>query len=484
MKKITTLLFALLVGSMGLLPSTTNAHPVTVDGTSIEWDAFPPTTFANLGHLVRNASSEGEYVWNDLAGDHRTDLGGGGNVDLTRFRVTGDATNVYFLAKFSDITQTFGDGVTQLQIAVRTTGAGGQTWLGGNSDTQVDAAAAWDYLIMTSFGSALSGEAAPKIWDASWASSTAGNAIISDTNDLIEIAVPWTALGLAGPPAYGLKFTVATFRANTSDETWDLTGVSDALDAVTTYGDPNPADSRNTWIEVGDAVVNYHFQVFFHQTTGEVYSPILISEVMSNNTTDPVPIFDEWVELVNVSPVAIQLVNYKLGDEELIGGGESMRQFNEGVISSLGVIVWARDAGYFFTKYNRDPDFCFALGTRVGIPTTPAYSNWSTGNNWDLSTNDGPVVLDPYDTVIDIIDWGTESWPGLTKGSFIYGGNSYERVPANRDTNNVPTDFIIRVPDPVEGNPFNAQFDTDGDGILDSTDNCPLIANFDQANAD
>ncbi|PKN45810.1 MAG: hypothetical protein CVU59_07975, partial [Deltaproteobacteria bacterium HGW-Deltaproteobacteria-17] len=470
------MLFALIAGWMWLTPAPVQAHSVTMDGASTEWDWALPTSFANLGHLVRNASSQGQYVWNDLAGDHRTDLGANGNVDLTRFRVTGDATNVYFLARFSDITQTFGDGVTQLQIAVRTTGTGGQTWLGGNSDTQVDAAAAWDYLIMTSFGSALSGEAAPKIWDASWASSTAGNAIISDTNDLIEIAVPWTALGLSGPPAYGLKFTVATFRANTADETWDISGTSDAFDAVTTYGDPNPGDTRGSWVELSDAVVNYHFQVFFNQTTGEVYSPILISEVMSHPTSTLTA--DEWVELYNTSPVSIGFANYKISDEETIGGGEGARLFPSGTINSKAIAVWASNAQNFFTAYGVDPTYCNALGTRTGIPVTTGYANWATGT-WDLGNTDGVYLLDPHDTVIDVVNWG-EAWPGMTAGVVTPAGSTRQRIPANIDRNNITTDFQTL----ASHTPFAVSVDTDGDGVIDSADNCPLIANPTQANSD
>src|SRR5262245_39732956 len=90
------------------LSSLVNAHPVTVNG-SAGTDWFPKSLLprTNAGHILRNASNEGEYAWKDAAGT-ATRVGDQRlinatqsitkAVDLTQFRVTADATNLYFLA--------------------------------------------------------------------------------------------------------------------------------------------------------------------------------------------------------------------------------------------------------------------------------------------------------------------------------------------------------------------------------------------------
>ena len=57
--------------------------------------------------------------------------------------------------------------------------------------------------------------------------------------------------------------TVASFRANDVDDTWDVGGggTSDALDVVTLYGDPGLVG--NTFDEVGDGIVDHSFTVSF-----------------------------------------------------------------------------------------------------------------------------------------------------------------------------------------------------------------------------
>ncbi len=64
-------------------------------------------------------------------------------------------------------------------------------------------------------------------------------------------------------------------------------------------------------------------------------SNLLISEVYYD--TPGVDADEEWIELVNIGEVEINLSSYKIGDEELWGGGEGMMRFPEGATLQAGV---------------------------------------------------------------------------------------------------------------------------------------------------
>jgi hypothetical protein len=53
-------------------------------------------------------------------------------VDLEEFRITGNASNIYFLTCMTDIDQATGDGAPQVQVAIDVDRDGsGTQWLGG-----------------------------------------------------------------------------------------------------------------------------------------------------------------------------------------------------------------------------------------------------------------------------------------------------------------------------------------------------------------
>jgi hypothetical protein len=230
---------------------------ITVDGNPSEWTGTPPTDVNTWKYSAGTAGGLNEWIWKDAQGDERTDFASPDTrVDILEVRIASDANYLYFLIKMRDIDVTSGYEAPMVQISIDRdlTAGSGVEWLGGWSDTQVNTNARWEYLVTTRFGS---GNTNLRVWNTSWSASYVGSAAISATNDVIEGAIPWSAIG-GSPNNYTLRFTFSTYRANTSDDTRDIggPGTSNALDVVTTAG-------PNTWDEVSDGVIDYYVDIQF-----------------------------------------------------------------------------------------------------------------------------------------------------------------------------------------------------------------------------
>jgi hypothetical protein len=132
-----------------------SAHPVTVNGSSADWQARAPA-FENTGIVTRNAAEDGEYNWSDRAQDERIDFASPDpRVDMTNVRFTADATNLYGLVKLAALVVSSGDGAPMIQVAIDTDGVAGSgdVEMVAGADTQVADVAEWEYLLQTRFGS-------------------------------------------------------------------------------------------------------------------------------------------------------------------------------------------------------------------------------------------------------------------------------------------------------------------------------------------
>jgi hypothetical protein len=133
-------------------------------------------------------------------------------------------------------------------------------------------------------------------------------------------------------------------------------------------------------------------------------SEVLFNEVGSDTT-------GEWIEIYNTGPAAVDLSNYKLGDEEASGGTsltEALYKFPVGaVIASHQVQVIAVSATRFNTVYGFMPTYETA-GTEAGVPDLTVYTTWDPdGGQINMSnTNDQAVIVGPADTVLDAASWG------------------------------------------------------------------------------
>jgi hypothetical protein len=239
---------------------------ITVDGNPSEWTGTPPTENNTWKYSAGTAGGLNEWIWKDAQGDERTDFASPDTrVDILEVRIASNATYLYFLIKMTNIDLTSGDGAPMVQISIdrdRTAGSG-NVWLAGYPETQVNVNAAWEYLVTTRFAT---GHNNLRIFPSG---TITGTAVISADNDVIEGAIPWSAIG-GSPNNYTLRLTFSSYRAwpdygsdltsevDDYDNAWDIggDGESDALDVVTTAG-------PNTWDEVSDGVIDYYVDIQF-----------------------------------------------------------------------------------------------------------------------------------------------------------------------------------------------------------------------------
>jgi len=418
------------------------AHPVTVDGNDTDWFVRPGPG-PDLGILARNFPGEGEFMWQDAPGDERTDFGGPDpDVDLREFRVTASSAGLCFLARLEDVTAVSGNGAVQIQVAIDIDRipASGQTWLGSFVDTQTAPEAAWEYLVVTRFGS---GNPTPLVYDVTWnnvAAPESAAAAISQTAECVEIRVPWGLIG--GDPTGPLGFTVAVLRSDDTDTAWDLTGASDVLDAVTNYGDPGLA--ANTFLEVADGVIDYHFDIWFHLDPDlDPASPVLITEVLYDAVgAEPA---EEWVEIYNAAGTALSLEGYRLGDEEVPDGSEGMRVFPAGAILESGEVnVVAVNATYFNTRWSQMPDY-EVLSAEAGVPDLVADTAWAAGLISLGNSGDQVILTDASWTLLDVVTYESGVFPGITAALGVIADQSIRRD-VLQDTDDCSDDFSVATP--------------------------------------
>jgi hypothetical protein len=444
----------LLLALLSLAAPSARAHTITVDGDLTDWDARTWPAHSNIGHIGRDPMDRGEFIWRDAAGDERTDFSSPDpQADIREFRITADPMALYFCVKMEDITITTGNGAPMVQIAIdldRVAGSG-QLDLGPLTDTKVGQGGRWERLLVTGLGSGT----APRVYDPAFAY-VPGEAVASSATNAIEIKAPWASLGLPGPPAVGVRFSVAVFRSDAADQPWEVgdATVSDALDAVTNYLDPRSSSYPNTWLDLQDGVLDYACDVWF-ETNGEPYAPLAISEVMVNPTTS-----GEWIEVANRTPVALSLDGFKLGDEETPDGTERMAAFPPGAtVPPAAVVTAAASSSAFSAAYARLPDFEWTA-VDPAVPDLITYTPWTAGGSIALSNSgDEVLLLDRWDTVLDVLVYGSGSYAGVVPyAAAPLAGYSLERTLLSHDTDDCSVDFF-HVASPTPGVPGSGATD-------------------------
>ena len=168
---------------------------------------------------------------------------------------------------------------------------------------------------------------------------------------------------------------------------------------------------------------------------------LLIGEVLYNEVGSNTG--GEWIEIYNNGAAAIDLSNYKIGDEETqsaTSATEGMFQFPLGASIGAGAVqIVAVDASVFQTNYGFLPTY-EVTGADASVPNLTLYTAWDpdaglAGNTINMSnTNDQVAILDGSDAVVDAVNWGNTVYfnPGLnaTTGD----GRSYERTNPLVDT--------------------------------------------------
>ena len=423
-----------------------NAHPILVDGDPSDWFGVLPANI-NTGHIDRDATGRGEFIWLDPPNDERTDFFGRPDpaVDLLSVRITADDTFIYFLFEFMNTLPPMGDGAPMISIGVDLDGVpgSGQIFFTGFADTSVNPAAAWEFMIQTSFGSGLP---APHVYDMGFTDNASPGTLHAISPTHVEMAVKWEDLGfpIGAFPTDPVKFTIATFHSDPMDNTWDLGGpaISDALDAVSNYGDPSLA-VRNTWDEVNDQVIDYHFELWFHLDPDvEPMGPVLINEVQYDTPGDDS--IEEFVELINMAGLPLPIDGYTVSDEETIDAGEGSMSLPPGaLLPAGGILVLALNAAGFNGLYGIDPDF---EATDTGlVPDLLPQPLWSTGFPPGFNNGGDEIhLLDRYFTIIDAVTYEGNSYPGVIDHPGVSIGESIERCQPSDDLNDGTIDMLAQ----------------------------------------
>lgn len=168
----------------------------------------------------------------------------------------------------------------------------------------------------------------------------------------------------------------------------------------------------------------------------------LISEVLYDS-----PGVDdaEFIELVNPTGSTIDLSNFSLGDAVNPTDFEDVRRFPPGtMLAPRTALVIATTATGFFTEFGKNPDFEI-LNTNAAVPSMIDDPNWGSTNTYLQLGNAGDEVIlrDPNNQVIDVVTYGSGSYPGVTACPLITLLNaSLERNPFWRDTDDCSVDFF------------------------------------------
>jgi uncharacterized repeat protein (TIGR01451 family) len=460
------------------------AHSVTIETPALtasraDWFGLQGDS-SGIGVVQRNASGQGEYIFNDAGKDQRiitTTDPVTKEADLDWFGVTADATNVYFLAKVDQYCCITNNPSLELLITIDTTqNAAGTTDLplvqaaGTYSTTKVANDAAWEYAVRTTFPSGAGGSRAvngtTRIYTTPNAtgngttcvspgscSSQLASATVNQGN-FAEVKVAWSQIGfLSGPPTGGkfLRLTVSTLY---DDHTVPADGYnSPVIDVLGTN-----SGAGATLADLQDGTINTSVDVHF-DANGEPYAPLQVTEFQPNpiGTDSPGPTNQstetEWIEIYNPNSFAIPLSDYKIANTPKRGStSQGAFKFTAGSIAAGAVVVVAKEKSRFLAGHlgYPTPNLVYDLSSNSSMTQ---YTAWASGqlqldNSPDASGifEEQVLLLDAKDGIVDMATYGnpTTPYPGHTPipTAAVPEGVSYERCPVARDTNNSSVDFI------------------------------------------
>ncbi|MBN1317298.1 MAG: lamin tail domain-containing protein [Anaerolineales bacterium] len=159
----------------------------------------------------------------------------------------------------------------------------------------------------------------------------------------------------------------------------------------------------------------------------------------------------EWVELYNPTGRLFNLENWMLGDAVNSDDYEATYKFPQGAAIQPGqVLVVAVNAQRYFEENGVYPDY--ELWGRVpAVPDLIRYKKWGDGDFALGNAGDEVILYNADEQSVDVLSWGTGSYPGVTPHPGVLAGNhSLERSPSWRDTDDCSFDFWER-PSPGPG---------------------------------
>ncbi len=161
-------------------------------------------------------------------------------------------------------------------------------------------------------------------------------------------------------------------------------------------------------------------------------SALRLSEIYYDTPGDDAA--EEWIELVNLGSMAVDLSDVKLSDEESLGGGEGAVRFHEGAVAQAGqVIVVAQTATGFRALFGQNPDYEIA-DSDPNVPDMRRYLVWATGDIALANDGDEVLLLDGDNVRVDRVGYGDSTAVFIPSVAGVLRGQSIARVPANCDT--------------------------------------------------
>jgi uncharacterized repeat protein (TIGR01451 family)/fimbrial isopeptide formation D2 family protein len=453
--------------------ASVGAHTVTIETPTLtasraDWFGSQPGS-AGVAVVQRNASQQGELIFNDAGKDQRlitTTDPVTRETDLDYFGVTGDANAIYFLAKVDNYSGITNDPSLELIITVDTTQNGaGTTDLpfgsGTFSTTKVANDAAWEFAVRTTFPSGTSGNRAVAGTTRIHTSAAGNGTICASTScpsqvasaaaaqgSFAEIKVPWTQIG--GKPTGGkyVRLTVSTLYDN--HEVPNDGYNSPVIDVLGTN-----SGSGATLADLQDGTIDTSFDVHF-DANGEPYAPLMVTEFQPNPIGNDSPgptntsTDTEWIEVYNPNAFAVPLSDYKISNTPNRGSGsQGALKFKANSIAANAVVVVAREKSRFLAGHPGYTGTVYDYSSDMTQYTAWAGGSLQLDNSPGLSGifEEQVLLLDAKDDIVDMATYGnpTSPYPGHTpiNTASVPEGLSYERCPALRDTNNSTVDFAV-----------------------------------------
>jgi phosphatidylserine/phosphatidylglycerophosphate/cardiolipin synthase-like enzyme len=195
----------------------------------------------------------------------------------------------------------------------------------------------------------------------------------------------------------------------------DTTSYTDGIHTVKVIGTPTVGDP----IEVSSKI----------NIINEAVWKLLITEIRYDADDEPE---GEFIEIYNAFDFDIYLENWQLTD----GEGEYNMPIGA-QIDADDILIFAYDKATYASEM-----------ASYGV-TAPA-ADFNLGDIQLANTGDDISLKDPSDTTKDSVAWGSGSVAGVTtwSGGSTGADQTLQREPADKDTNNCNTDFIIDTPNP------------------------------------
>ena len=178
----------------------------------------------------------------------------------------------------------------------------------------------------------------------------------------------------------------------------------------------------------------------------QVTKALLLTEVLFDPETAVGQV--EWIEVYNNSGLQVNLYDYKIGDEETLGGSEGMLRFpTDSTLGPWQSVVVAASALEFAAFYGFDPDYEFKNSGSL-VPDMVRYAAWSSGSISLTNGGDEVLILDRLDELSDSLSYGSSEWAFSPAATIVLRGQSLTRLPAFIDSDTALDWIANPIPDP------------------------------------